>query len=178
MARIAYPDPAALKPEIADRLKRMGSLNVTTMMAHNEGIMLAYSKLGTEILLRGKLDPVLREAVILRVGQLCGSQYEWYQHVSVARAVGMSAQVLDAIDRRDDAALPEAFQVALRFVADIDRDGAASAETFAAGQAHFDPAELVELTIVIGFYRLTASYLMSFDIEVEDTPPLGDSMGR
>ena len=66
MARIPYPDPANQSAEVRDRLARIGSLNVTRMMSHAEGPMLAYSKLGTALLLRGKLDPVLREIVIPR----------------------------------------------------------------------------------------------------------------
>ena len=53
MARISYPDPSGQSEEIRDRLRRMGSLNVTRMMSHAEGAMLAYSKLGTQLLLRG-----------------------------------------------------------------------------------------------------------------------------
>lgn len=176
MARIAYPDPAAQPTEIVDRLKRIGALNVTRMMSHAENAMVAYSKLGTALLFKGKLDPVLREIVILRIGQLCGSDYEWHQHVSVARAVGMDAATLDAVTRQDFAALTVAQQLAVRFAEEIKRDSAASAATFDAAREHFSPEQLVELCLVAGYYIMTAGFLRSFDIEIEDTPPLGDSM--
>ena len=176
MARIAYPDPATQPPEVVDRLKRIGALNVTRMMSHAENAMIACSKLGTALLFKGTLNPILREIVILRIGQLCSSDYEWHQHVSVARAVGMDAATLDAMARQDFNSLTAVQQLAVRFAEEIKRDGAASAATFKTAREHFSPQQLVELCLVAGYYIMTAGYLRSFDIEIEDTPPLGDSM--
>lgn len=176
MARVPYPDPSTQSPEVKDRLKRMGSLNVTRMMSHAEGPMLAYSKLGTALLLRGRLDPVLRELVVLRIGQLCGSAYEWHQHVSVAKAVGMDAATLRAITEQDWARLSPPQRAALTLAEEIKHRGGASEASFRAAHAHFSVEELVELTLVAGYYILTAGFLLSFDIEIEDTPPLGASM--
>ena len=176
MARIAYPDPAALSPEVRDRLVRIGSLNVTTMMSHAADAMLTYSKFGTSLLLRGTLDPILRETVILRIGQLCHSDYEWHQHVSVARAVGMEEATLSALADHDFASLPARHQLALRVAEEIYRENGASAATMAEAAAQFSPAELVELCLVAGYYIMTAGFLNSMDIEIEETPPLGDSM--
>ena len=177
MARTDYPD-LKNSPEIRDRLQRMGSLNVTKMMSHAPGAMVAYSKLGTELLLRGKLDPVLREAVILRVGQLCNSEYEWHQHESVARAVGMEEPILAAIETKDFSRLPDEMQTAITFAENIHENDEASAEVFNRARESFSEEELVELCLVIGYYRLTAGFLKSFDIETETTPPLGASMKK
>ena len=176
MARIPYPDPARQSDEVKERLDRVGSLNVTRMMSHSEGVMLAFSKMGTQLLLKGKLDPVLREAVILRIGQLCRSDYEWHQHVSVARAVGMDNPTLEALADGEHDRLDPRIQLALRFAEEIHRDNRASEATVAEAAATFSPAELVELCIVAGYYIMTAGYLNSLAIEIEDTPPLGDSM--
>lgn len=176
MARVPYPDPERQSPEILDRLARIGSLNVTRMMSHAEDVMQAYSRMGTALLLKGVLDPVLREAVILRVGQLCRSDYEWHQHASVARAVGMDQATLDAIaDCRFDQLDPKQ-QVALKVAEEIHRDNSASEATMAEVITLFTPREIVELCLVTGYYIMTAGYLRSLDIEIEDTPPLGDSM--
>ncbi|MET0988623.1 MAG: carboxymuconolactone decarboxylase family protein, partial [Steroidobacteraceae bacterium] len=86
MARVSYP--SNLSPEITDLLSRRGALNVMRMMAHAPGVMTAYSQLGVTLLRKGKLDPVLRELAILKIGLLCESEYEWHQHASIARTVG------------------------------------------------------------------------------------------
>lgn len=176
MARIPYPDAAAQSAEVRERLQRIGSLNVTRMMSHAEGPMMAYSKLGTTLLLRGKLDPVLREIVILRIGQLCGSDYEWHQHVSVARAVGMDEATLQAVAGQNFAALTPAQQAAVAVAEEIKRDNGASTATFDRARQFFSPEELVELCLVAGYYIMTAGFLLSFGIEIEDTAPLGETM--
>lgn len=175
MARIAFPDPAAQPDELRDRLQRLGNLNVTRMMSHAPALMDAYAKLGSHLLLKGALDPVLREAVILRVGQLCGSDYEWHQHVSVARAIGMPEDMLLAIEAENYAALPEDLQLGVQVAEELHRDHVVSAATFAKVRERFSEEQIVELMLLPGFYTMTAGYLRSLEIEVEATGPLGGS---
>ena len=59
---------------------------------------------------------------------------------------------------------------------EIQRQGCASAATFETARKLFTPAQLVELCLVSGYYIMTAGFLKSFDIEIEDTAPLGASM--
>lgn len=176
MTRVPYPDASSQPAEILDRLKRIGSLNVTRMMSHAAGAMINYSRLGGSLLFKGALDPVLRELVILRVGQLCGSDYEWHQHVSVARAVGMNEATLKAMADQDFATLTEEQRCALKFAEEIKRDSGASAETFGEACRYFSPEQLTELCLVTGYYIMTAGFLRSFEIEIEDSPPLGESI--
>ncbi|QKR98397.1 carboxymuconolactone decarboxylase family protein [Sphingomonas sp. CL5.1] len=175
MARIPFPDPARQDAETLDRLTRLGSLNVTRMMSHSPRLMNAYARLGSHLLLKGSLDPVLREAVILRVGQLCGSDYEWHQHVSVARAIGMPEAMLEAIAAQRFDMLPSEIALAVRIAEEIHRDHNISEESFAAARALFSDEQFVELTLLPGFYIMTAGYLRALDIEVEETGPLGGS---
>jgi alkylhydroperoxidase family enzyme len=176
MARISYPDAAMQSDEVRDRLQRTGSLNVTRMMSHAPGVMMAYSRLGTQLLLRGALDPVLREIVILRIGQLCRSEYEWHQHSSVARAVGMDEATLAGIAAENFTGLTEPQQIGIRIAEEIKHDNCASEATIARAGAFFTAEQIVELCLVAGYYIMTAGFLRSLDVEVETTPPLGDSM--
>lgn len=174
MARLPYPDPATQSQEIRDRLVRIGELNVTRMMSHSEGAMQAYARLGTFLLRKGTLDPVLREIVILRIGQLCGSEYEWVQHVSVARAVGMDEATIAAIKDQAFDRLDPRQQLAIRIAEEIKRDHGASEAAMREASSMFSPEELVELVLAAGFYIMTAGFLLSYGIELEDAPPLGE----
>ncbi|WP_176593324.1 carboxymuconolactone decarboxylase family protein [Sphingobium sp. EM0848] len=176
MARIPYPDPASLDPEIADRLERMGSLNVNRMMAHAPTLMVAYSKLGAALLRKGALEPPLRELVILRIGVLCESDYEWYQHVSVGRAVGLSDDKINTMKSGDFSLLTEREKIAVAYAEDIKKLGRVSDAVFDRAKGEFTPGELVELNLVSGFYIMTAGHLLTLEIEKEDTPPLGETM--
>lgn len=173
MARISYPDPKSQDDSLRELLTRLGSLNITRMISHSEDLLKAYSKLGLHLLRNGRLDAVIREAVILRIGQLCGSDYEWHQHVSVARAVGMAPAILSAIETKNDKALPDSMRAALRVAEGIKSNGGADAQTISTASSHFDEVELVEIIMTSGYYIMTAGLLLSLDIEIEDTAPLG-----
>jgi len=176
MARIPFPSPDDLSEETTTLLKRNGNLNVTRMMAHQPGLTKHYGRLGLEILKFGVLDQVLREAVILRVGILCDSPYEKHQHVSVARAVGMKEEMLSAILEQRHDKLDEKTRIALSVTDEIHANNRATAETIAQAAKLFSHAELVELCMVVGFYIMTAGYLNSLEVDIEDTPPLGETM--
>lgn len=176
MARIPYPDPSTQSDELRDKLTRLGSLNVTRMISHSEGALSGYSRLGTFLLRKGRLDPILREMVILRIGQLCGSDYEWHQHVSVARAVGMPEETIAAIQAERFSELPPQARAALKVAEEIKILSGARAETIDHAKSHFSDEELVELCLLAGYYIMTAGLLLSLDIEIEDGPALGASM--
>ena len=56
-------------------------------------------------LLKGKVDPALRERAVLRVMWRCNQQFEWANHYEVARRVGLSDDDIRAIrtgERRPD----------------------------------------------------------------------------
>src|SRR4051812_18611548 len=99
MARIPYPDPATLLPETREVLAKMGDppINIFRMLSGGEGLLRAFSRFGNHLLFRSKLDPVLREIAILRVGVLSDATYEMYQHDRISRTMGMSDELLAAI---------------------------------------------------------------------------------
>jgi alkylhydroperoxidase family enzyme len=114
--------------------------------------------------------------VILRIGQLCGSDYEWHQHESAARAIGMDEATLQAVADGAYDRLTEAQQAAVAIAEEIKRESGASEATIARARHFFNKEELVELILCSGFYIMTAGLLLSLDIEIEDTPPLGESI--
>lgn len=175
MARIPFPEPAKQPVELRDQLEAVGNLNIARMMSHAPALMAVYTRLGRHLLLEGTLDPLLREAVILRVGQLCRSDYEWHQHVSVARAIGMPEQILEAIEAERFDELPDDLQLGVRVTEELHHNHVVSPATFEAVRARFDEAQIVELMLLPGFYTMTAGYLRSLDIEVEEAGPLGGS---
>lgn len=176
MARIPYPD--GLSKEIRDRLVKLGNLNVTRMMTHSEPVMEAYSKLGLAILRKGKLDPKLREIAVLKIGLLCESDYEWHQHVSFARAVGVPDATINAVANGGTTALSETERLVLAFAEETFSRKRVSDAVFSAIGKHLSHEELVELSIACGYYIMTAGYLRTFDIEIEDGPSLGDTISQ
>ena len=61
MARIPYPEPAALQPETQELLAKLGDepINIFRMLAGGEGLLRAFSRFGNHLLFKTELDPVL-----------------------------------------------------------------------------------------------------------------------
>lgn len=173
MAAIPYPTRETLSPETAELLVRLGSLNVTRMMAHSTRVLDGYSRLGLMLLRKGKLDPLLRELAILRVGCLNNSPYEWRQHVDLARALGADEAVLEAVKAGTTSELTQDQRLVVAYAEQLCLKGAADAPLLQQIKARFSPEQIIELTIVCGYYVMTAIFLNTLDIEIEDTPPLG-----
>jgi 4-carboxymuconolactone decarboxylase len=169
MARLPYPDRATLSPETQELLGKLPPLNIFRMMAGGDGLLAAFVRLGNHLLARSRLDPVLREIAILRVGALSNARYEVFQHERIARGLGMSEAVIAAIrSGPDDAAFDDLQRLVVRFTDDVVHNVRASDETFAPLAARLSLQELQELTVVIGYYMTASRFLETFDVDIED----------
>lgn len=88
----------------------------------------------------------------------------------------MDEATLQAVSDQNFTALTLPQQAAVAVAEDIKRNNGASAATFERARQFFSPEQLVELCLVAGYYIMTAGFLLSFDVEIEDGAPLGESM--
>jgi 4-carboxymuconolactone decarboxylase len=170
MARIPYPDPASLQPETQEVLAKIGDppMNIFRMLAGGEGLLRAFSRFGNHLLFKSKLDPVLREIAIVRVGVLSDATYEVYQHDRISRGIGMSEELLAGIrNGADDPVFTELQAQVMRYTDDIVQNVRASDATFDPLHAALSLQELEELTVTIGFYMLVSRYLETFGVDIE-----------
>lgn len=170
MARIPYPDPAALSAEAQEALSRLpGPINVFSMLAHAETTLKPVMRLGGAILGKQKLDPRLREICLLHAMRLQHGEYEWVQHVPLARALGATEAQIAALEsgRGDDPAFSEADRAALRFTREAVEKVAASEAALAGVRAHLSDREVVELLVMVGFYSMLARFTETLGIELD-----------
>src|SRR5438128_10350753 len=171
MARIPYVDPNDAPPPVREVLGRMPPLNVFRMMANAETAFRPWMRWGGVLLNDLALDPVLRELAILHVARLTPhADYEWVQHVPIARSVGATEEQIAAIERGDvDAELfTDEQRAVLRFTTEVVRAARASDETFAAVSDTLSPREIVELLMVIGQYMMLARVMATSDMEIDE----------
>ncbi|MBP6014852.1 MAG: carboxymuconolactone decarboxylase family protein [Alphaproteobacteria bacterium] len=174
MARVPYPDPAALSPEIRETLGKMAPLNIFRMLAGGEGLMPAFLKLGNHLLFKSRLDPVLREIAIIRVGVLSKAKYEVHQHERIGRDIGMSEALIKAMHTGpDDPALNEMQRLVMRYTDDVVKNVRAGDPTFKPLAERLSLQEMEELTITIGFYMMVSRFLETFDIDIEQPGTAG-----
>ncbi len=177
MARLPYADPSTASEPVREALDALPSLNIFRMVANAETAFRPWLRLGGALLSSLELDARLRELAILRVGKLEGAEYEWVQHVPIARSVGATDAEIAAIERgeieSDD--LDTAAQAVLRFTTEAVRDVRASDEALAELREHgFSGRQIVELLLVVSYYMGVARIAESAGIEIDG--PLGDEV--
>jgi alkylhydroperoxidase family enzyme len=149
----------------------MAELAIFQVLLNHPRLACALNDLLATMLWRGSLDARLRELLIMRIGWLTASEYEWTQHWRVAQGLGVSADdLLGVRDWQVHEAFGPAERAVLAATDDVVRDGAVSAESWAACEREFgaDQAVLVELVTAIGAWRMVASILSSLQVPLED----------
>ena len=170
MARIAYSDMTGLTPELTEELAKRPPANIYRMLANGGSAALGFLKMGGALRFDGALDPMARELVILRTGSLCEAAYELDHHEHIAHDLGMADDKIRAtVDVGPAAPVFDAFEAALlRFTDEVVRDGKASETAFVALAEHYSPEELIETTLLIGFYMMTSRFLQTFDMDLDE----------
>ena len=179
MPRIPYPDLDKAAPEVREMLGRLPApANIFNMMAHAQTCLKPVMKLGGTLLGKLELDPKLRELCLLRAVRLEGGDYEWVQHVPIARDLGATEAQIAALENDDDeaACFDAREKAALRFTREVVVDVRASEATVAEARKHLSDRELVELILMAGFYIMLARLTETLGIETE--APMGSALVR
>ena len=132
----------------------------------------AYIRLGATLSARA------REILILRIGWLCGSEYEWSQHVRAARRIGMSDDEIRRIAEGADAGW-DPFEAALiRATDDLHRDDTISDATWQALSERYGTPELIDVVITVAGYRMVSIALNSIGTQLEPDRPRFPDVSR
>jgi 4-carboxymuconolactone decarboxylase len=170
MARIPYPNLDDLPEKLRTRVAALPPLNILRMFLHAPTNAAPLMSLGESILLHQELDPRLRELAILRVAHLTGANYEWTQHVPIAKQTGVTDAQVAAIPQGADAAVfDDLDKRVLRFTDEVTVNVKALESTFRALAERLSPRQLMELTLAVGFYGLVARVMETFEVELEPT---------
>jgi alkylhydroperoxidase family enzyme len=168
--RIPYADPATLNPTVRAALAKAPANSIRILGVASEGVFDGLMKFNSAFYTATKLDPVLREVAILRVGYLANSRYQLTQHEAAARLLKMTDQQLAAIKAggKHPGVLTDAEQAVLDFTDDVVRNVRAGDATFTAVRKHMDDHTLVDLILLIGCYMTMSRVLETTDVPLED----------
>ncbi len=170
MARIPYPNLEDLPEKVRVSAEKLPPLNIMKMFLNAPTNAIPLLVFGQSILTKQELDDHLRELAILRVAHLTGANYEWTQHVPLAKETGVTDAQVEALPQGAASdAFNEVEKRVIRFTDEVTQDVKASAETFAALEKDLGPRQMVELTLAIGFYGMVARVMESFEVELEPT---------
>jgi 4-carboxymuconolactone decarboxylase len=109
----------------------------------------------------------LRELVILRGAQVMRSEYEWAQHLAMARKAGVSeAKIKNLASWRTSSEFSEQEKAALA-LAEAVTEGRVSDEVYARAKKHFDDHDYVELALLAAFYAMVGRMIDAMGVELE-----------
>ena len=94
-------------PSTAPRIPPLESsdgINISKTLGHHPELADAWGTFAGYILRDSTLPPRDRELLILRIGYLCGAEYEWGQHSRIARRVGLSDEEIVRVTTGPEAA--------------------------------------------------------------------------
>jgi alkylhydroperoxidase family enzyme len=142
--------------------------NVLTTLGRHRRLFRPWLRFAARLMPYGTLDRADAELVILRVAVGCGSDYEWYQHVRLARRAGLTDDQIARIGAGPDAPGWTAHQQALLRAADQligqrtldDAVWRRLAETY-------DERRLIEVCQLAGHYAMLAGTLNALGVRPE-----------
>lgn len=147
-------------------------LNLFGTLAHHPKLLKRFLAFGGYFLMRGTIPARDREIVILRVGLNTGSIYEFGQHTVIGRHCDLTDDEIGAI--AGDPAMYEwsrSDRALIAMTDDICTHDCVSERTWKELRADWNDAELSELVLLVGVYRMVAGFLNTMGVELDpDTP--------
>ena len=141
--------------------------NIFGTLVRHPGLFRRWLPFGGK-LLSGRIPARQRELAILRTAWLCRSNYEWGQHVLIARSADISDDEIRRVQSGPDADGWEQFErVLLRATDELHADACIADDTWAALAARYDERQLIELPMLVGHYHLVAFTLNSLGVQLE-----------
>ncbi|HAZ31335.1 MAG TPA: carboxymuconolactone decarboxylase family protein [Dehalococcoidia bacterium] len=174
MARVRLVEMDQAPPEVKDLFQRMEDngakiINLYKAVALTPPMISSFLKLGNCLLNKAELPARLRELAILRIAKLSGSEYEWTQHVPIAREVGVSQQQVDDVHQwEDSASFNDEERAVLQYTDEVALNVRAADGTFEALRQYLSERSVVELTMSIGYWGMIARVLVPLEIELEE----------
>jgi alkylhydroperoxidase family enzyme len=172
MARIAPIEPAQATPEVRSLYETLRAdlgiepNNFFKTMAHNPELLKPLIEFSRAMLEGGDLPRRLKEWVILQIGRAHDCAYVYNAHkMALSRAL-----MVDVLDESafgmDATSLKKEEQLAIRYASQITANEVDD-ETFKEVQATFTPSELIELTVLAGYYNFICRTVNALQIDTD-----------
>lgn len=144
------------------------TFNLRRVLLHNPALAAAWSSFATHVLFNQSLPWRDREIAMLRIGWLNKANYEWCQHVKLARKAGLSDAEIKRVSAGDRAGWPAHEAAVLAAVDELFGESTVSDATWAALTAHYSTAQVLDLIYTIGQYNLVSWFLNATGVPLDE----------
>ncbi|MGA2285321.1 MAG: carboxymuconolactone decarboxylase family protein [Dehalococcoidia bacterium] len=173
MARISYATTSQAKGDAHDVLEHMRQrggeiLNIHRAVARSPNTLRNFIRLGNSLLAHGQLPPNLRELAILRIAQITGADYEWAHHVPLAMKAGVSEAQIEGLSAwRDNDMFSSLERAVVAYAEGVVTSRDVPDDIFEAVRNQLGEDDVVELTLVCGYWNMVACLLLALKIDLE-----------
>ena len=161
-----WPDEA--RETLAPMTREGRVYNIFSTLARYPKLLKRWLPFANHVLFKSMLSPREREILILRIGWLCRSEYEFAQHVAIGRRAGLTDAEIQRIIDGPDAPGWTPFEAALVRAADeLRRDAVVSDATWQVLSTHYGPDQLMDVVFTVGQYNLVSMALNSLGVQLD-----------
>lgn len=142
--------------------------NVFAALLNNPEATKAVATVGEYIRYQSKLDPIIRETAILATAKELQSDYEWSQHESIAREVGVRDEVIDSIlSGKGPMGLPAKEGIFIQAVRELVRNSTVSEPTFQALDHLLGIQLTIDFVVTVGYYSMLSRIISALDVDLD-----------
>jgi alkylhydroperoxidase family enzyme len=168
--RIAPLSDAEMGEDQKEALKDFGPniLNIFRTLVRAPKALTRFNAWGGYVLSRrNDLAEREREIVILRVGFLCKSGYEFTQHTRMGLAAGLTADDIARIKQGAGAGWSPADAALIRAADELHADQFVTDDTWRALAAHFTEKQCMDVVFTVGQYTQVSMMLNTFGVQLD-----------
>jgi 4-carboxymuconolactone decarboxylase len=173
--RIPFRDFSTLNDEERDTAakNRMQGrdFNIFKVLMHNPKLAKRWTVFAGHVLQKQSVPFRERELLILRIGWLNQAEYEWAQHVEIAKRGGLTEAEIERIKQGPKAGWSEHEAALLQAADDLFEHSVLSDATWAALSKKYSTEQMIDVVFTIGQYNMVSWALNSFGVPLDDFLP-------
>ena len=173
--RIAMRDFSKLSGEDAETAAKHRvngrDLNLFKVLMNHPDLVRRWTVFAGHVLRKQTLPARERELLILRIGWLNEAEYEWAQHVEIAKREGITEAEIERVKAGPTGGWAASDAVLLQAVDDLYENSVVSDATWTALAKIYSTEQMIDLVFTIGQYNLVSWALNSFGVPLDDFLP-------
>ena len=143
--------------------------NVIKTIVRHPKLFKRWRVFGNHVLFKSSLPARDREILILRIGWLCQSEYEWGQHVIIGKQAGLNDDEIKRITKGPDASGWSHFDSTLiRAVDELYAEAFISDSTWKKLSGCYNTHQLLDLIFTVGQYNAVSMALNTLGVPLDE----------
>lgn len=170
---VPLPDVHSLPEDTRKLLERLPALNIFKMVAHLPSSLPPFVEFPQSFFDDGGVDQRLLEIGILRVAHLNHCAYQWHQHETISKSIGISERELNLIRTEPVVKSLSPQENFICTIADeLTKTAKLSDKTFDELFNKYSARQGITIILCISFYNTVSRFLNATRVQIEENNPL------